>query len=72
MSDILGFLMDYFGWHDVWHPNPDQWYVGHWTGPDSDLLCVKRCETREEAEEHLSPQGTTLESAIRQAMNKLL
>lgn len=40
--------------------------VGVWTGPDGDLLCVRRCETAEEAERWLSPPGRIiLDAALR-------
>ncbi len=38
--------------------------VGVWTGPDRDLICVKRCTTNEEAERYLSPPGRTILSAV--------
>lgn len=36
-----------------------RWHVGVWTGPHKDLLCVKYCDTVEEAETWLSPGGST-------------
>lgn len=40
--------------------------VGTWTGPDGDLLCVRRCEDAASAEANLSPPGRTiLDAALR-------
>jgi hypothetical protein len=68
---VYDVVMEYFGWDSLWHPNPGQWYVGIWTGPDRDLLCVKHCETAEEAEQCLSPQGECYEDAFTLAMMKI-
>ena len=35
-------------------------YVGRTTGPDGDLVCVRRCDTAEEANRWLSPAGYTI------------
>lgn len=35
-----------------------RWHIGVWTGPQLDLVCLKYCETSEEAERWLSPGGT--------------
>lgn len=43
-------------------------FVGTWTGPDSDLLCVRRCKTLEEAEMWLSPPGHTILGATLKAL----
>lgn len=49
------------GHHRWWH----RWslgsvFVGTWTGPDGDLVCVKRCQTRDEANRWLSPPAHTV------------
>ena len=38
--------------------------VGTWTGPDGDLLCVRECDTAEEAEKWLSPPGRMIIDAV--------
>lgn len=76
---LAEWLMERYGWHDVWFlgsngltsgplrfVRPDACYVGIWTGPDMDLLCVRECPTAEEAERCLSPSGwTILHASIR-------
>ena len=42
------------------HPLEGGFLLGTWTGPEQDLLCVRRCETAAEAERALSPSGRTL------------
>jgi len=61
--------MQMFGWTDIWFPARKRWYVGVWTGPDNDLLCVKHCKTNAEAEQFLSPCGSTLAEACTRAVN---
>jgi len=39
---------------------PGRWHVGTWTGPQHDLLCLKKCATNAEAEKFLSPGGPTI------------
>jgi len=41
-----------------------RWFVGDFTGPDGDLVCVKECQTAEEAERWLSPAGATIQEAV--------
>jgi len=48
-----------------------RWVCGVWTGPQRDLVCLKHCETNEEANEWLSPGGWTPEHAVRQAVAKI-
>lgn len=76
---LAEWIMERHGWDAVWflgsnRPHPRWWqfarrdacYVGTWTGPDMDLICVRRCETDEEAEQWLSPGGRTiLHAALR-------
>lgn len=47
-----------------------RWHAGVWTGPDRDLLCVKPCDTAEDAERWLSPGGHSPEGAVRIALAK--
>ena len=42
----------------------DRWVAGTMTGKDNDLVCVKKCNTREDGERYLSPQGNTALEAI--------
>ncbi len=73
---LTEWLMEHYGWPDVWFLGsnglrrgpfkfigPGVCFVGVWTGPDRDLLCVKECETRDEAEKNLSPAGWTIAHA---------
>jgi len=77
---LAEWLMERYGWRDVWYLGsnrperyrhwwnfigPSACYVGVWTGPELDLLCVRRCTTRGEAEENLSPPGWTQEKTER-------
>ena len=71
-------LMHATGFTDIWyaHPGPDgilrnRWHAGFWTGPQKDLICVKKCETNEEAEEWLSPGANTPIAAILAARDML-
>lgn len=72
-------LMKRYGWNDIWSPTagdpydpPSRFFVGIWTGPDNDLICLKHCKTAKEAEEYLSPAGITLIDAAKKAERKLL
>lgn len=74
-------LMHRMGWDAVWYTGsaPSVWYavqawwrgdvcfVGTWTGPQNDLLCVRRCDTAEEAERCLSPGARTILGAALKA-----
>jgi hypothetical protein len=46
--------------------------VGTMTGPDGDLLCVRPCPSREDAEKWLSPPGRTIIDAVARALWKRL
>jgi hypothetical protein len=46
------------------------WYAGVWTGPQHDLICVKKCGSNAEAEIWLSPEGANPEEATRLALEK--
>ena len=83
---LAEWLMNRYGWHDVWYlgsNKPDRYrrwwqffgpntcYVGVWTGPDADLLCVCECATNEEATLCLSPSGWTIgHAAIRSLLKR--
>lgn len=62
-------IMHRMGWTDVWYAHPgllalnDRWHVGIFTGPQNDLICVKHCDTNEEAERYLSPGASDILSA---------
>jgi len=75
---IAEWLMERYGWDAVWflgsnRPErfrhwwnfigPNTCYIGVWTGPDLDLLCVRECPTATEAEQNLSPAGWTITHA---------
>lgn len=73
---LTEWLMERYGWRDIWflgsnglRRGPFRFigrevcFVGVWTGPDRDLLCVKECATQEEAEQWLSPAGRTIAHA---------
>ena len=72
-------LMHQYGFTTLWyaHPGPEnfhwpeRWHVGHWTGPDNDLVCVKLCRTKEEAERWLSPGGDNPFDALNKAVQLL-
>lgn len=85
---IAEWLMERYGWDAVWflgsngrtgrYSRPlnflrrDACLVGTWTGPDLDLLCVRKCQTAEDAEAYLSPSGWTVTHAAIRAWWKLL
>lgn len=43
-----------------WFKHGDTFFVGVWTGPQRDLICVRHCDTNAEAERWLSPGSRTL------------
>lgn len=47
-----------------------RWHAGVFTGPQHDLICVKQCETNEEAERYLSPGAYSIAEAIEAALAK--
>lgn len=58
-------------WRDAWRylfKYDGRWHVGVWTGPQLDLICVRRCATNAEAERSLSPSGRTILSATLKAL----
>ena len=65
---IAEIIIHYMCWEAVWcvtdyplyGPFHHGWFVGDWTGPDHDLICVRRCDTKEEAERCLSPIARTI------------
>ena len=81
---ILEIVMHRMGWTDAWyaHCGPfdlgwfrevclrGRWSVGVWTGPQHDLLCIKRCATNAEAELYLSPGAPTATLACLAALAK--
>ena len=67
---IASYLMCSVGWTDVWYAGG--WYVGFWTGPDKDLICVRNSLTADDAEDALSPRGRTLLHAIGLSLVKLV
>lgn len=77
---IIEYIMHKYGWTDIWYAHPGTFIynfiwggcflVGKCTGPQSDLICVKDCETNEEAEKYLSPCGITILSATIKAVIK--
>jgi len=82
---LIEWLMERYGWRDVWYLGsnglrrgafrflgPETCYVGIWTGPKRDLLCVRECSTLQEAEACLSPPGWTILHAAFRAWVKLI
>lgn len=68
------------GFTDMWYPSSPPtafgkhgpgFYAGIWTGPQSDLISVKRCATNEEGNWWLSPAGWTPEEATELALKLL-
>ncbi len=73
-------VMESCGWEAVWIPHAGdpvsarvekRIFVGTWTGPERDMLCVKPCETVSEANRALAPPGKTLADAIAQSLRVL-
>jgi len=61
------------GFDALWYAHPggekhnrfgERWHAGIWTGPDNDLICVRRCPTKDQAERFLSPGADTPEAAV--------
>ena len=50
---------------------PGACFVGVWTGPQRDLICIKPCTTNQEAEKYLSPPGWTITHAAIRSWLKL-
>lgn len=84
---LAEWLMERYRWRDIWYLGsnrpvryrhwwnfigPSACYVGIWTGPDLDLICLRKCATAEEAEEWLSPPGWTIAHAAIRAWLKLI
>jgi len=82
---LTEWLMERYGWDAVWFLGsnglrrgplrffgPGTCLVGTWTGPDLDLLCVKECDTPDEADACLSPEGWTITHAALRAWLKRL
>lgn len=82
---LAEWLMERYGWDAVWFLGsnglrrgpfrflgPGTCLVGTWTGPDADLLCVRQCDTSEQAEACLSPEGWTITHAALRAWIKRL
>lgn len=81
LAEIIMHRMD---WGDVWYAHPGvrgwwrdlwrylrwdgRWMVGVWTGPQRDLICVRHCDTNEEAERWLSPGSHTILGATLKAL----
>jgi hypothetical protein len=74
---IVEWIMNRYGWKDIWclgsngpldstfkFLGPEKCYVGIWTGPEQDLLCLRKCSTVEQAEKFLSPGGWTILHAV--------
>lgn len=71
MGILVQWLMNRCGFDSVWcchgisvwwdiRVGGRPWHVGVWTGPEKDLICVKRCETNGEAKQWLSPGSRSL------------
>ena len=50
---------------------PDRWVAGTQTGIDNDLICTRKCKTREDEQKYLSPSGNTALEAIDKAIKSL-
>jgi hypothetical protein len=72
-------LVHVLQWDAVWYAHPGgclprlgrhwggRWHAGVWTGLDGDLICVRRCDTKGQAEKHLSPGSRTVLGAVLKA-----
>ena len=67
--DLSGFYAS--GFQELWSPGKGSWFAGVWTGPQFDLICVKKCKSNPEAEIWLSPSGKTPEEAVEHAFNNV-
>jgi hypothetical protein len=62
-------IMHKMGWTDIWYAHAEylmksRWFVGLWTGEQNDLICIKRCNTNQEAEKYLSPAASSIFLAV--------
>jgi hypothetical protein len=54
---------------EIWDLDGECFYVGYWTGPDGDLIAVRRASTSSGAANYwLSPPGNTLLGALLRAL----
>ncbi len=76
---IAEFFIHLMSWDSVWYANPGdfrwnlkhgRFHVGVWTGPQHDLICVRKCDTNKKADEFLSPGGRTILEATVKAIWK--
>jgi hypothetical protein len=68
------------GWTEIWYANPGgsyhnerfgpRFHAGVMTGQDYDLVCLKHCTSKEDAERWLSPEGWTPVEAVLLAIEK--
>lgn len=68
-------IMRRMHWDAIWYADRGPrlaglWHVGTWTGPERDLVCIRRCATNEEARLALSPSSRTLLGAAFLAWRK--
>lgn len=71
-------IMHFMNWDAIWYAHPGsiktamsqagRWYVGRWTGPDSDLVCIRAVASSQAAEAALSPGGHTILTATLKAL----
>lgn len=69
---ITEYIMHRFNWDAIWYAGMQtfrkslfnnrggRFHLGKWSGPQFDLLCLKRCKTNKEAEVWVSPGGRTI------------
>lgn len=82
---IAEYIIHRMGWSDViyFHPGPigfcggmmpkcgwGRWVVGVLTGPDYDMICVRRCDTNPDAHRFASPTAPTIGTALLVALAK--
>lgn len=65
-------LMHLAGFDAIWYAHPGNyhpgwsgcWFSGIWSGPQNDLVCVRRCATNLAANGSLSPGAHTILGAV--------
>ena len=79
---IIETIMHLLNWNDIWYAHPGdfrtnlkqgRFHVGVWTGPQMDLICIRKANTNSEAEKYLSPGGRTiLEATIKSVYKRMI
>jgi len=68
-----------YSWTDIHYANsflptdtptqdkPNSWYIGIWSGPDKNTLCIREAHTEESVKKYRSPSGSSINEAVTKA-----